>query len=125
MINYKSEYIWQSYEEGNCTSNSVSSYSDNMNLIFVRDLQGLKFESSNPETASLNLSYNDIDCGGGYFVKSSSVPYIMDNIQASDFRSDNGRIHLGDFYVKFSLDNSNRTCNIQGGEFIITTFFKI
>ena len=125
MINYKNEHIWQSYIENVCNPNFVSNLdAENLNIIFVRDQAGEKFESSNPETASLNLSFDSIDCGVAYFTKSGSVPYFIADIVGSNYKEDNGRIQLGAFPVQFELTQNTGNCQLGHGTYKITTLFK-
>ena len=125
MINYKNEHVWQSYDENDCKPNSVSDFdAENMNTIFVRDQAGEKFESSRPETAELNLSFDSIDCGVAYFMKSDSVPYLMSNVIGSNYKEDNGRIQLGEFPVQFELTQNTGNCQLGHGTYKITTLFK-
>jgi hypothetical protein len=125
FINYKNEHIWQSYIENVCNPNFVSNLdTENLNIIFVRDQAGEKFESSNPETAELNLSFDSIDCGVAYFVKSNSVPYFIADIVGSNYKEDNGRIQLGAFPVQFELTQNTGNCQLGHGTYKITTLFK-
>jgi hypothetical protein len=125
MINYKNEHIWQSYDENDCKPNSVPDFdAENINIIFVRDQAGEKFESSRPETAELNLSFDSIDCGVAYFVKSNSLPYLMGNVIGSNYKEDNGRIQLGAFPVTFELTQNTGNCQLGHGTYKITTLFK-
>lgn len=122
MINYAEEFIWQSYQNNNCNPNRIDANSE-IYITFSFDQSGSKLNTSNPETASIGLSYNNIDCGTGYIIYSKNTPYNLLEAISSDYEDDNGRIALN-YPVEFEITGLDGFYTDGNGTYKITTLFS-
>lgn len=117
-IENRNTFVWTGTSSAMCTDVSIGALDGKLQNTFIGSQNGASVPRSDPFSAGLGLSYQNLECGVGGLVYSSEVPYEIGNITESDYKEDKG--HIGVNYPMQVV--------LSGGEgegtYIITSQFK-
>lgn len=91
-IENKNSLAWVGTSSAMCTDISIGGLTDKLQIAYIGSQNGASVPSSDPFSAGLGLSYQNLECGVSGLVYSLQVPYEIGNVVEADYKVDQGRL---------------------------------